>query len=767
MNRAATPALGDNPLWYQEAIIYELHVKAFFDADNDGIDGLRLDAIPCLCERDGTSNENLPETHEVIRQMRAVIDAHYRGRMFLAEANPWQEAVNVEAQERKPSCILNTVKRLIAARKRYAALGRGSVTFLQPGNRKILAYVREYRSETILCVANLSRAPLAVELDLARYRGRVPVELSAGTPFPPVGEPPYLLTLPAHGRYFFRLAEDVDVPSWHDEPAPRTALPVLVLPEGLKSLFGKADAATAARRLMSARTHEQLSREVLAPYIESKRWYAAKGRPIESIERTAEGEWRTPYGCWLLATFEVKPAGTESQSYFLPLGVAWVQDGEDKMRALGAWTLARVRQRAQEGILYGAFGSPDFCRAIVSAMASNEHTPLGDGYVRFVSTSAFSRLCPDLAAAEVRHPALEQSNTAVYVGASLFLKGYRRIRSGVNPELEMGRFLTEVARFPHIVPVAGAMQFEHRDGRVDTLVLLQAYVENQGDAWHHAIEYLTRIFNDCRIAGTSARVPPEELHAAILAGTATLGRRVGELHRALAIECDDPAFRPEPVTGADLKAWAASVTAEVNLTIGLLRDRDRDLSDAQRAMVARLALLGPALLASIEAATRVAPEFTKTRFHGDLHLGQILLAGNDFVITDFEGEPARSYEERRAKHSPLKDVAGMLRSFNYAGFGALQHAAEGRPNEFDALLPAVSEWEKLAADTFLRAYLATAAHISSIPKDERDFRALLDLFLIEKALYEVRYELNNRPKWLDLPLRGLLMLLEPRTNGPE
>ncbi|MBK6972494.1 MAG: maltose alpha-D-glucosyltransferase [Sterolibacteriaceae bacterium] len=909
-----------------------------------GVDGLRLDAIPYLCERDGTSNENLPETHAVIQQMRAVVDAHYPDRLFLAEANQWPEdvreyfgngdechmayhfplmprmymalaqedrypiveilrqtpeipancqwaiflrnhdeltlemvthrerdymynmyaadprtrinvgirrrlaplldnnrakiqlmtaliltmpgspilyygdeigmgdniylgdrngvrtpmqwtpdrnagfsradpqklylppimdpiygyqAVNVEAQSRNPSSLLNWVKRLIATRKSHTAFGRGDCELLNPGNRKVLAYLRSHGEESILCVANLSHSPQPVELDLSHKRGRVPVELSAQTPFPPIGDLPYLLTLPAYGFYSFRLAADAEVPSWHEDRLPRAALPVLVLVEGWQAMGRMKGDANQVRRLIASRTHDQLQKDVLAPYIESKRWYAAKGRPIESIDLQTEGEWLTPYGSWLLTLLSVKPEGEAPQLYSLPLGLAWERGGEDqKLLALGAWTLAKVRQREREGILYGALGDGDFCHALLAAIGENAELEFGGGKLKFRSTSAFARLTEGVMEEPVLHPSLEQSNTSVLFGNKLFLKAYRRVHEGMNPELEMGQFLTETSPFPHIVPVAGGVHYERNDGTVLSLALLQGFVENQGDAWRYTLDYVERFLSPT--AGDSLPISPEEAlnrHAHYDALIETLGRRVGEMHKALAATTGDPVFDPEPVSAEDLKAWTEAVRQDLTSTLWLLRDRLHSLPESLHETTQRLLDCKGRLLREIHAISDFQPTFAKTRYHGDLHLGQVLLVQNDFIIIDFEGEPARPVAERRTKSTPLRDVAGMLRSFNYAAHATLKKLTVERPGDRELLEPLASAWERGARKAFMAGYRNGIDGAASWPEQYGRALGLIALFSLEKALYEVRYELNNRPAWIDIPIGGLLELATGDMNA--
>jgi maltose alpha-D-glucosyltransferase/alpha-amylase len=905
-----------------------------------GVDGMRLDAIPYLVEREGTNNENLPETHAVIKQIRAEIDAHYKNKMLLAEANQWPEdvreyfgdgdechmayhfplmprlfmaiaqedrhpvieimrqtpdipencqwaiflrnhdeltlemvtdrerdylyrmyaadprmrlnvgirrrlaplmdndrrkielmtwllmtlrgspilyygdeigmgdniylgdrngvrtpmqwsidrnggfsrcdpqrlylppimdpvygyqAVNVEAQARNPGSLLNWTRRLIQVRKGHRSFGRGTLTFLEPGNRKILAYLREHDNEVILCVANLSRTPQAVELDLACFAGRVPVELSSNISFPPIGHLPYLFTLPAYGYYGFVLSPEAPVPEWHEEKLPHRELPVLVLLEGLRTFFQAKGGAKDIKRLIASRTREQLQGEVLLPYMSTKRWFAAKGHPVKRIEMVDEGEWTTPEGSWLLAFLEVECEGIPIQTYFLPLAIAWEEKGEDPLHKFGAWTLARVRQKERMGILYGAFGDPRFCRALARAMGNNAEVPFAHGRLKFTCTSVYS-LHAAAIDEPVHHPALDQSHTGVFFGNKLYLKGYRRLSEGVSPELEIGRFLTDVSPFPHIAPVLGAVEYLRNDGTIITLALLQQYVENQGSAWTFTVDYLERLTQTLS-AGTELPEPErrvENPHGMYLALVDTLGRRVGELHQAFARTSGDPAFDPEPATLEDYRHWVQQVCEDVVRTLDALEERRAQLPEAVRPPVEALLERRLSMLDWLDELSLEGLALAKTRYHGDLHLGQVLLRQSDFVFIDFEGEPARPLAERRAKHSPLRDVAGMVRSFNYAAAAAIGHQAEQPQEKHQAIEAAIGEWENQAVEAFLAGYRGVTRDCPSVPADAGYWRRLLELFILEKALYELRYEMDNRPDWVGIPVRGLLALSFPR-----
>jgi maltose alpha-D-glucosyltransferase / alpha-amylase len=903
-----------------------------------GIDGFRMDAIPYLVEREGTINENLPQTHAVIKKLRALMDQHYGDRMLLAEANQWPEdvreyfgagdechmayhfplmprlfmamamedrypvveimqqtpeippscqwavflrnhdeltlemvtdrkrdymyqmygaeqrmrvnvgirrrlapllensrdrielmtfllmtmpgspilyygdelgmgdniylgdrngvrtpmqwsldrnagfsradpqrlylpvnmdpvygyqSINVEAQARNSSSLLNWTRRLIGERKKYRAFGRGSITFLHPGNRKVLAYLRSHEAETILCVANLSRHAQAVELNLSRFEGRVPVELGGKTSFPPVGKLPYLLTLPGHGYYAFLLATDAQPPTWHAQVLPLKELPTLVLLDSWRDLFSGSGSAQAILRAISNTTPDRLRDEVLLPFLESRRWFAGKGNRISGMALADIGAWRTPEGSWLFAVVKLEFADVAAQVYFLPLAIAWEENGVDLMQKYGAWALAKVRQKARMGVLYMAFGNPDFCRALLRSMGTPGEVSLGAGRLRFVRTGAYAaQVDAEALGAEIQYPSLEQSNTGVYFGMRVYLKGYMRLQSGINPELEIGRFLTDEAPYANIATVLGAMEYVGRDGAPTALAIAQRFVRNQGSLWSYTLEYLDRhIAISVMPAEPQAQPEAAEPHALYTTQAQTLGVRVGELHRAFATATGNADFDPEPVTEADLQAWADVVREDAVETFGRLERKRAELDEAVRSAADELLSRRVALLDRVTPAAAAAT-LVKTRYHGDLHFGQVLITANDFVIIDFEGEPMRPVEQRRAKHCPLRDVAGMIRSASYAAHATAERLAAHNRERHADVLKAALEWEAVATGVFVAGYRAATAGLASVPADETAFHRLLHLFLIEKALYEMRYELESRPQWAVIPLRGLLGLLD-------
>ena len=890
-----------------------------------GVDGFRLDAIPYLVERDGTSNENLPETHAVIKRLRAAIDAQYKNRFLLAEANMWPEdvreyfgdgdechmayhfplmprmymaiaqedrhpiveimaqtpdipegcqwaiflrnhdeltlemvtskerdymytmyaadmrarinlgirrrlaplmendmdrvklmngmllsmpgspiiyygdeigmgdnvfvgdrngvrtpmqwspdrnagfsradpqrlylqpimdpmfgyeALNVETQARDSSSLLNWTKRMLAVRKTSHAFGRGKRRFLKPGNRKILAYLSEHDGDVILSVFNLSRAAQPVELDLSEFKGFVPIEMLGRAPFPPIGELPYLLTLSSYGFYWFKLTAEADAPSWHEQGVALQEWPTLVLFDGWTSFFR--ERVMPWRIGMSERMRTQFELETLPRHIEIQRWYASKGTAIQRARVVDHAVWEANGQSWLLPLLDLDgpPGGA---TYFMPLALAWEERDEERMAGVAQAAIARIRQQAQVGLMGDAFYDEAFCRELVRTIEKGDTLPTANGKLVFKPTAAFADLSVDIDALLVGRPSGVSSNTVVTLNETLFLKGYRHVREGINPELEMGRFLTEVARYPNCVPVLGALEYMTNDGRTMTLAMVQSYMANQGDGWDYTLGYLERFLRDVATTeGTTTSDSAEvaAVHGGFLALMATLGRRTAELHHALATRTGAAAFDPEPLAAADFAGFKTHAANDATATLALLRERIDLLPPAAQADARTLLAAADALQAGIAARHPVEGAGIKTRYHGDYHLGQVLVKDNDFVIIDFEGEPARSFEERRTKSSPLRDVAGMLRSFNYARWSALRRVAQS-PDEAERLAAPAIAWERATRDAFLAGY-----------GDAVDTE-LLALFELEKALYELRYELNNRTDWAQVPLHGVLALIQP------
>jgi maltose alpha-D-glucosyltransferase/alpha-amylase len=485
---------------------------------------------------------------------------------------------------------------------------------------------------------------------------------------------------------------------------------------------------------MAEKLRMELETQVLPPFLEGQRWYAQKGEPVGRSVLRDYAVWSLGAMSWLLACVEVREC-----TYFLPLALAWEEE-EEQVKALSVATVARVRQQANVGVLADAVADEAFWRQVVKAIGESRTIGTEHGALRFTPTRLFGELVKDeVATLQLGRLHAQSTNTSVMLGERLFIKCYRRIRPGTHPELEVGRYLTEVARFKNCVPLAGTVEYQPKEGEAAALVLLQAFVPNQGDGWSYTLAYLERFIEMRREA---------EGHEAFVTLIQTLATRTAEMHRAFAMRSGLPAFEPEPFTDEDFEAWRAKVREEAEQTFAQLEQIEsaKPFLRNRAKVIARIDACAAPKLASL-----------RTRLHGDYHLGQVLLVNNDFLIIDFEGEPSRPLAEGRRKHTPLRDVAGMLRSFSYAR-GAVQKRERPQP-AFEKLVPALEDWEKKTRNAFLDAYKAAAAR-SGIYERFDDVRGLLALAELEKALYELRYEIANRPDWIDIPLRGLTRIAE-------
>jgi maltose alpha-D-glucosyltransferase/alpha-amylase len=503
---------------------------------------------------------------------------------------------------------------------------------------------------------------------------------------------------------------------------------------------------------MAEKTRLQFETDTLPRFIETQRRYAAKGAPIERARMSDHVVWQEGKLSWVLALLDVGTA-QEPASYFMPLALAWESE-EERVRNLSTSAIAKVRQQANVGVMGDAFADEAFCRAIVVAVSKRREIATAQGKLQFRPTAAFAQLAgADFASLPTARPQGSSSNTVVVMGERLILKGYRRLRDGASPELEMGLYLTEVVRYWNCAPLAGVLEYIGNDGQTKLLAMLQAYVANQGDGWTYALEYLRRYLETHRTAPAGDALPVNA-HEAFLVMIRTLAKRTAELHGALATRSGNPDFDPEPLSRADFDGYRQRATGEARGAFALLKSAIEQIPAADRDKANEVMTQQDRLLSRLEAAAAQDAQGLKIRIHGDYHLGQVLVTRNDFVIVDFEGEPGHSIEQRRAKQSPLRDVAGMLRSFSYVEHSALRSVAHDDV-EFTKLGPLAHAWTAEVRSAFLSAYEAearrTSAHTSLTPG-----HGLLGLFELEKALYELRYELTNRPTWVGIPLQGIL-----------
>ncbi|TCT05537.1 maltose alpha-D-glucosyltransferase [Aquabacter spiritensis] len=889
-----------------------------------GVDGLRLDAVPYLIEREGTSNENLPETHDILKRIRAHLEERYTGRMLLAEANMWPEdtqqyfgengdechmafhfplmprmymaiakedrfpitdilrqtpaipescqwaiflrnhdeltlemvtdaerdylwtvyaadrrarlnlgirrrlapllqrdrrrielmnalllsmpgtpviyygdeigmgdnihlgdrdgvrtpmqwspdrnggfskadpellvlppiqdplygyyALNVEAQLRDPHSLLNWTRRVLAIRKRHPSMGRGTFRLLYPGNRKILAYLRSYEGETILCVANLSQTLQAVELDLSEFDQRVPVEMAGGTPFPPVGRLPYLLTVPAYGFYAFNLSTQMAEPSWHSPPPEQLPEFVTLVLRG-----GLAD-------VVSERHRPTLEREALPAYVRRRRWFASRNEPVGGV-RVA---WAMPLpragNNVFLAEIAIDlPSGTER--YVVPLAIAW----EDQQPSALAVQLAltRVRQGRRVGFLTDALTLDSMPHAVVRAMRSGTALPLPDGgELRFVATPRLAdvEISPD---APIHRVAAEEATSSIVIEDCASFKVIRRTLFGLHPESEMVRYLTE-QDYANTAPLLGEVVRFDPEGRPAVLALLLGYVRNQGDAWNWLVDQLRRALTASTQGGTDIERSFEEQLSGVPPFLRALGRRLAEFHTVMARPSANPAFGPAAADADQVQAWANAARAAVRDACAVLSATRAWSSDQVRREAEAILSAGDALEAAAARLAAAGEGAPLSRIHGAFHFGQVLVSGGDAYIVNFDGYAHTPIEARRTKDSPWRDVAGLIRSID----AAAAHV-DYTGSEVHGLAEA---WQRHAvfehfSGRAVRAFLSgyQEAVTATSPSD----RQLLDLFLLERAAETIGAEAAGRPAAFAYAVRSLYTMAIKHAGAAE
>ncbi|MGC5698624.1 maltose alpha-D-glucosyltransferase [Pseudomonas sp. NFXW11] len=654
-------------------------------------------------------------------------------------------AVNVETQAGDPHSLLNWTRRLLAVRKQSRAFGRGSLKMLSPSNRRVLAYLREYtgadaQQEIILCVANVSRSAQAAELDLSAFAGRVPVEMLGGNAFPPIGQLPFLLTLAPYGFYWFVLASANRMPSWHVEPA--RSLPeftTLVLKKRLEEL-------------LEAPARTRLEHEVLGQWLPNRRWFAGKGAAIEQVHLLYGVRFGDPRQPKLLCEIEVLSDG-QRQRYQLPLG--FLREEQINSALPQQLAMARVRRGPQVGLITDGFVLESFVHEVLQALQAQSRLESAAGTLYFEGSEGLPALGLT-AESEVRYLSAEQSNSSVVVRGRLVLKLIRRLSAGVHPELEMSAFLT-AAGFTHIAPLYGSVRRREDNGQEHLLMIAQGYLSNQGDAWEWTRNNLERAIRDELADALSEQEQHYNALGELEDFAALLGQRLGEMHQLLAVPDGNPDFAPQRCTADDVEAWNLQVAEQLERGLQLLQQQVGQLGSADRQRVARLLQHKALILEHVGQLARQLVGGLRIRVHGDLHLGQVLVIQGDAYLIDFEGEPARPLAERRARHSPYKDVSGVLRSFEYAA--AMAPVLEGGKEAGAARDRVLRRYLGESRQAFVQAYRLATATLAHGWQEPAAAEAALALCSLEKAAYELAYEAQNRPAWLHVPLHGMLGLL--------
>ncbi len=643
-------------------------------------------------------------------------------------------AVNVAAQEANPNSLLWWMRHILALRQEHPVFGRGSITLLNPENTRVLAYTRNDGEEAVLVVANLSRNVQSVELDLSGSAGQTPVDLFGGAQLRTIGTEPYSLTLAPYGFYWLSLTP----------PVAAAGVPVV---EVDTVLF---DDPRALRRLEKA----------LPAAIVDRRWFGSKSRCVLDIDIIDAIKVPGVRGARLLLTNVTYSEG-EPDSYLLP-----VREVNVVMDPSSVLVKLHFADESDVTLIDGCHDAATV-NALLRAIEQGAELPGARGTARGTRTAAYGALRGDgeLVPTLWRR---EGSNSSIAFGDRLMMKVFRRPAIGSNPDWELGRYLTDVAHFPSVPRTAGGLEYVDAQGHARTLAIVQELLENEGDARQQFMADLRDYFAAVSARQVAAQdfnvshpewslghhaVPAlaQELFGAALQRAELLGRRTAEMHLAFA-GATDPALSPMAFTPHYQRSLYQSTRQQLRLALDLLA-RHRAQLEADAAVNAdRLLAQGNSVFAGLAPVKDLRIAARRMRVHGDYHLEQVLVRQGDYLILDFEGEPSKSLSERRIRLSPLKDVAGMLRSFDYAARPTLDALAHPQ----DAVhVAACTYWTTWMSTAFLSGYQRTGG-AELLPEGREASEALLRNFLLEKAAYEVVYELNNRPSWVGIPLRGIM-----------
>lgn len=672
------------------------------------------------------------------------------------------EAVNVEAQQNNPNSLLWWMKRLIALRKRHRSFSQGSLEMLHPANNKILAYLRRFGSECVLVVANLSRFVQHVELDLSRFQGALLVELFGRNAFPRIGKQGYPLTLGPHAFYWFEMEPHLEA---HAIETPSDAtLPTLALKGNVFEM------------LTAGRGKEPLE-EVFARYLKRCRWIMTNTQRMKAVWLRQAIPLPYDHSTAVICILEVE--FIEGPPLRLSLALA-LAHGDLQQRLCDTHPETIVARVAgdTDGVLFDALHSPDFCQLLLRAIGNGKTFSCADGELVGSNVAPFDKSTLDMPGHVARE---EQTNVSIVYGEELILKVYRQVEHGIHPEVEIGQYLNKVT-FPHAATFVGTIEYRQRRCEPVTLAVLHRYVSNEGTAWQYMLDELSRYFERVLALPESDRQQwlmsesprseslVHELIGRCLDAGRLLGQRTAEFHVALSRERENEAFTPEPFTQMYQRSIYQSMRNVHRVANCHLQEKlDTLLHEAREEAVAVLAA-GDKILEQFSTLLDRKISGQRIRCHGDYNLCEVLYTGKDFLIIDLEGESRRSFTDRRIKRSPLRDVAGMIRSFDYAASSSLIHGGDHRgrspglirTEDFPLLQPWARMWSSCVAEGFLKSYVEHSSSAGFLPRTDEEVHVLLDVFLLEKSLRELVYELDHRLQWTRIPLRGVLQLLEAK-----
>jgi len=707
------------------------------------------DGVRTPMQWNANKNAGFSEANPHKLYLPVIIDPEYR-----------YESINVESQQVNPSSLLWWMKRIINMRKQHLAFGRGDIKFLSPANPKVLAFTRTFQDETILVLANLSRFPQAAELDLEDYEDATPVEMFSHNKFPRVTDRPYLFTMGPHGYYWFILKKDKDFPDEKNQPQ--------ISVKTWKELF-------------ETKSLQKLENKILPNYIKECRWFGSKSRIIKTIKvkESITIKEKNVDARWLI--LDVQYTEGVGETYQLPVSYLEVHHEDDHRDIDKRGIIGRLTIGEDDAILIDATYDEYFRNALFENLRKGKKLKGGSDNLVFQTSSKANLKTEDEVYSKIL--SAEQSNTSIIYNGKFFMKLYRKIDNTINSDLEITRYLTEKANYKNIPAYLGEISLVHDDKSESLLAMMQEAVPNQGDAWTYTKDSLQTYFDNVMVLPKTEKAPTLSedisipMHFSEMSGKlqdlvggifsermSLLGKRTGEMHQALVANTEDKDFEPEAFSLHYQRSLYSSLQSLTRGSFQSLKDNLKHLPEHVKAEAEEVLGMKDEVLEAFKRIFAHKITTPKIRLHGDYHLGQVLWTGKDFVIIDFEGEPARAYSERRLKRSPVRDVAGMIRSLHYASYSTVLQEEYTNARKDDDLKGWAEVWFQNVTKIYLQGYLDQVKDSDLMPEDEGDFKILLETFLLEKAVYELAYELNSRPDWVLIPLRGIKTILNRFKN---
>jgi maltose alpha-D-glucosyltransferase / alpha-amylase len=667
------------------------------------------------------------------------------------------DVVNVELQRKNPGSLLWWMKKLIHLRKHYKAFSRGSIKFLLVENRKILSFFRIYEEEHVLVVINLSRFVQHVELDLSSYVGQVPIELFGGGEFPRITTNPYMITLSPHSFLYYKFEIPQD-----EQQIKQYELPYIKIKKNWLELLNPN-----AINLLESK---------ISSYLYSCRWFGSKSEKIVAVKIYEKITLlRSPFPAYLLFLLvEYKEA--EPEKYLLPI-TAITQHTAGQIRENYPQAIIAIleKENLEKELLVDALFVPEVCNAILSLSAKSMEYKGLKGKIKSMPVSKYRKiLSTRIDASEIRPLQTEQTNSSVNLGNVCVLKLFRRLDPGINPDVEINEYLLEKNKFDKIPRLFSKFEY-NKDHNVFTLAHIQEYIKHSGNAWNYTLDSIIMFFEQAMAQHEKNKeiiIPINPFSDLInethddyyLLGTYAhsalqMGKLTAELHLALGNETQDQRFKPEIYTNFDQRALYQSIQSSCKKVFNALARLNNGKVDGPQNSITALINNKKLVFTIVQQILSGKIDGKKIRCHGDYHLGQLLYTENDFTIIDFEGEPDRSLSERKIKRSPLRDVAGFLRSFHYAISTVVFARIEDLSSvDQDYMKKWAIYWYRWVCHLFLKGYLEQMRNSGLLPSKNAELFKLLRALLLERALYEINYELNNRPTMINIPCQGILDL---------